>query len=160
MSSAVLALTIATALGCGTAGGALFAFSSFVMPALDRLPPAQAIAAMQSINVRAVTPVFMTALFGTGLLCVVVIVVGIGALDEPYGGYLLAGGLVYLLGIPGVTMAYNVPRNNALDRLDPQSTEAAAHWDRYMREWTRANHLRAAAGIVASGLLIGGVHVG
>jgi uncharacterized membrane protein len=160
MSSALLALTIAAALGAGIAGGVFFGFSSFVMPALDRLPPAQAIAAMQSINVLAVTPVFMTALFGTGLLCVALIVVALSGLDEPYAGYLLAGGLVYLVGSPGLTMAYNVPRNNALDRIDPKSPEAPGHWARYMSEWTGANHLRAAAGIVASGLLIGGVHVG
>jgi uncharacterized membrane protein len=160
MSSALLALTIATALGCATSGGALFAFSSFVMPALDRLPAPQAIAAMQSINLLAVTPVFMTALFGSGLLCVALIVVALAGFDEPYAGYLLAGALVYLIGIPGLTMAYNVPRNNALERLDRASSDAAGHWARFLREWTRANHVRAAAGIVASGLLIGAVHVG
>jgi uncharacterized membrane protein len=57
-------------------------------------------------------------------------------------------------------MAYHVPRNNALERLDPASPEAPAHWARYMREWTRANHLRAASGIIACGLLIGAVRVG
>jgi uncharacterized membrane protein len=160
MSSGVLALTIASALGCATAGGALFAFSSFVMPALDRLQAARAVAAMQSINVLAVTPVFMTALFGSALLCVALIVVALSGLDEAYAGYLLAGALVYLIGVPGPTMAYNVPRNNALERLGPESSEAAAYWRRYLREWTNANHLRAAAGVVSAGLLIGGIHVG
>ena len=41
------------------------------MPALDRLAPAQSIRAMNSINKLAVTPVFMTALFGTALACAV-----------------------------------------------------------------------------------------
>ena len=50
-------------------GGVFFAFSAFVMQALARLPPAQGIAAMQSINVAAVTPPFMVALFGTALAC-------------------------------------------------------------------------------------------
>jgi uncharacterized membrane protein len=160
MSSGVLALTVAAALGCATAGGALFAFSSFVMPALDRLPAAHAVAAMQSINVLAVTPVFMTALFGSAMLCVALIAVALNGLDEAYAGYLLAGAVVYLIGVPGLTMAYNVPRNNALDRLDAESSEAAAYWPRFLREWTTANHLRAAAGAVAAGLLIGGIHVG
>jgi hypothetical protein len=35
------------------------------MPALSRLPAAQGIAAMQSINVAVITPSFMGALFGT-----------------------------------------------------------------------------------------------
>jgi uncharacterized membrane protein len=58
-------LTFVCALGCGLNGGVFFAFSAFVMPALARLPPPQGIAAMKSVNVFAVTPVFMTALFGT-----------------------------------------------------------------------------------------------
>jgi hypothetical protein len=40
--------------------GVFFPFASFVMPALARLPAAHGIAAMNSINVLAVTPVFMT----------------------------------------------------------------------------------------------------
>ena len=54
MSTAVAALVIVTAVGAACTGGVLFAFSSFVMPALRRLPPAQGVAAMQSINVTAV----------------------------------------------------------------------------------------------------------
>ena len=45
-----------------------FAFSSFVMPALRKLPSADGISAMQSINKQAPTPVFMTLLFGTAAL--------------------------------------------------------------------------------------------
>ena len=63
-------MTAVTAIACAVVGGVFFAFSSFVMAALRRLPAEQGIAAMQSINVLAVTPVFMTALFGTALLCV------------------------------------------------------------------------------------------
>jgi uncharacterized membrane protein len=69
MSDFLVTLTLVTALGCALSAGALFAFSSFVIKALARLPDPQSIAAMQSINVQAVTPVFMTALFGTGLAC-------------------------------------------------------------------------------------------
>ena len=69
MSAALQALTLAAALGCGTVGGVFFAFSTFVMPALRRLPEAQGVAAMQSINITAITPLFMTALFGTAVVC-------------------------------------------------------------------------------------------
>ena len=61
MDEVLVVLTLVTALGCGLSAGALFAFSSFVMGALARLPVAQGIAAMNSINVVAVTPMFMTA---------------------------------------------------------------------------------------------------
>jgi len=42
-------LTVLTALGAATFGGALFAFSAFVMHALDRTPTPAAIEAMQQI---------------------------------------------------------------------------------------------------------------
>jgi uncharacterized membrane protein len=150
MDGVLFALTLVTALGSGLSAGALFAFSSFVMQALDRLPPPQGIAAMQSINVMAPTPVFMTALFGTALPALVLLVWGLAELGEPYGGWLVAGAVLYLLGPPGLTMAYHVPRNNALARLDPQDPAAADYWARYVREWTRGNHLRVALGVAAA----------
>ena len=60
----------------------LFAFSSFVMPALRRLRPAQGAAAMQSINVTAVRPPFMLAFGGTAVSSVALLVVAVTALDE------------------------------------------------------------------------------
>jgi len=149
MSDALAALTLVTALGCGLGTGALFAFSSFVMQALARLPSAQGIAAMQSINVLAPTPVFMTALFGSAVGCVAVAVWALADWDGSYGPWLLAGSALYLAGPVGVTMGYNVPRNNALAALEPTSPEADAYWRRYLTEWTRGNHVRVAAGVAA-----------
>ena len=40
MTGLLYAATLATALGCGLVAGVFFAFSTFVMPALKRLPPA------------------------------------------------------------------------------------------------------------------------
>jgi uncharacterized membrane protein len=150
MDGALFALTLVTALGCGLSAGALFAFSSFVIRALARLRPAEGIRAMQSINVMAPTPLFMTALFGTALGSVALAVWGLVELDEPYGGWLVAGGVLYLLGPAGLTMAYHVPRNNALARLDPETPAAADYWTRYLVEWTRGNHVRVAAGVAAA----------
>jgi uncharacterized membrane protein len=150
MDGLLFALTLATALGCGLSAGALFAFSSFVMKALGRLPAAQGAAAMQSINVFAVTPVFMTALFGTAVGCVALGVWALVDWSDSYGPYLLAGSALYLAGPVGVTMAYNVPRNDALAAVDPETEEAARLWTRYVREWTRANHVRVVAGLAAA----------
>jgi uncharacterized membrane protein len=160
MNGLVTALTIATAVGCGLNGGVFFAFSSFVMPGLARLRPAEGGAAMQSINVTAVTPVFMTALFGTGALSLAVLVAGVAALDESYGGWLVAGGAVYLAGTIVLTMLYHVPRNNALAAVDPATPEGARVWERYLTEWTTGNHVRALAGVLAAALLVIGVDAG
>jgi uncharacterized membrane protein len=97
MSGPLYAATLITALGCGLIAGVFLAFSSFVMQALKRLPPAQGIAAMQAINVRAVTPAFMTALFGAAAACIAVIVLALSTWDDSFGPYLVGGAMLYLL---------------------------------------------------------------
>src|SRR5215831_6257539 len=98
IDTSVFILAFVTALGCGLVAGAFFAFSSFVMKALAQLPPAQGIAAMQSINIVVINPMFMTALFGTGLACLVLAISSLFRWGKPGAGYLLAGSLLYIVG--------------------------------------------------------------
>jgi uncharacterized membrane protein len=160
MDGILVAVTFVTALGCGLSAGALFAFSSFVMRALARLPAPQGIAAMQSINVQAVTPVFMTALFGTGVACIAVGIWSLVDWNDSYSPWMLAGSALYLAGPIGVTMAYNVPRNDALAAAAPNSAEGAELWKRYVREWTAGNHVRVAAGLAAAAAFTEALRVG
>jgi uncharacterized membrane protein len=154
MDGFLFALTFVTAVGAGLVGGVFFAFSTFVMKALGRLRPSEGAAAMQAINVEAPNPAFMLALFGTGLAGLVLAVWGLADLDEPYAGYLIAAGVVYFVGEVVLTGAYHVPRNNALARVDPESAEGQRLWERYRVDWTRWNHVRTAAGLAASALLM------
>jgi uncharacterized membrane protein len=159
MDDGLVVLTLVTALGSALNAGALFAFSSFVMGALARLPVAQGIAAMNSINVVAVTPVFMTALFGTAAACLVLAVWALADWHDSFSPYLITGSVLYLAGTIGLTMAYHVPRNNALAAVEPTNDDAEAHWSRYVAEWTRWNHVRVAAGILAAAALTVALHV-
>jgi uncharacterized membrane protein len=160
MDDLTFALTLVTALGCGLSAGVFFAFSSFVMKALARLEPAQGIAAMQSINVTAVSPAFMLALFGTALACVVLAGLAVSEWNEPFARYLLAGGALYLLGVIVLTVAYHVPRNEALATVEPNGTDAVRHWARYVACWTAWNHVRASAALAAAAALSVALHVG
>lgn len=154
MSSGILwPLTLIAALGSGLAGGVFFGFSGFVMKALARLRPAQGIAAMQSINIMAVTPPLMIALFGTALACVALVVSSLLKWREPVAMFRLLGGGVYLVGTVLVTIVYNVPLNNALAAVDPDSAEGATHWARYIPHWTAWNSVRTVAAIVAAVML-------
>jgi uncharacterized membrane protein len=99
-----------------------------------------------------ITPTFMTALFGMGLVSLVLIVWGLVDLDEPYAGWLIAGGVIYVIGEIATTGGYHVPRNNALARVDPESEEGARVWKTYLVEWTRMNHVRTAAGLASAAL--------
>ena len=149
----LFALTLISALGCGLVAGVFFAFSAFVMKALARLPAAQGIAAMQAINVAAITPAFMGALFGTAALCAALVIAALSSWGEAGAAWLLVGGLLYLVGAIAMTMAFNVPRNNALAAIAPESAEGANLWARYVVEWTACNHLRAAACLAAAASL-------
>ncbi|MCX4914045.1 DUF1772 domain-containing protein [Streptomyces sp. NBC_00687] len=143
-------LTLLGVLGCGLVAGVFCGFSTFVMRALAQLPPAQGVAAMQAINVAAVRPPFMFVFAGTAVLCAVLAVVTFVVWPDGATVELLLGSALYLFGSFGVTIAANVPRNEALMKLDPGTPEATALWPTYVREWTMWNHIRTIASAAAA----------
>jgi uncharacterized membrane protein len=155
----LFALTLITALGCGLIAGVFYGFSTFVMGALARLPPAQGIAAMNSINVVVINPWFMGAFLGTAVACVVLAATALLMWPKPGSAYVLMAAALYVVGAVGVTLAFNVPRNNALAAIDPASAEGAHLWSDYVVTWTAWNHVRTIAPLVAAGLLITAIWV-
>jgi uncharacterized membrane protein len=147
------ALKFFAALGCGLVAGVFFAFSTFVMSALARLQPAQGIAAMQSINITAINPLFMMALFGTAAACIFLAFSSLLRWHQPGAAYLLVGSLLYLVGTVGVTIVFNVPLNDALARVDPGSTDGASLWVSYLANWTFWNYIRTAAALAGAASL-------
>jgi uncharacterized membrane protein len=156
----VVALLVATAVGAGVMSGAFFAFSVMVMGALERLPSPHGIRAMQVMNERALTVPFLPTFLGSALLSIAVVVVAIVNWSADGAPYALAGGLLYLVGVTVLTMAYHVPRNDAVARLEPDAPESEAVWRRYVEEWTRWNHVRGAAGAAAVVALALALHLG
>jgi uncharacterized membrane protein len=153
MDRAMYALTLAAALGCGLVGGVFFAFSAFVMAALRRLPSPDGIAAMQSINVLAVTPAFMTALFATAAVCVAVGALVIASPDGHAPALVIGGAAAYLVGVVAVTGARSVPLNDRLSAADAGSVGAERLWSEYLDRWTAWNHVRSVASLAAAAAL-------
>ena len=154
MTSYVLfALTLLSALGSGLVAGAFFAFSAFVMGALGRLPAAHGIAAMQSINVVVINPWFLGVFVGTAAACALLVVAALLSWQEPGAMFLLAGALLYFAGTFLATMFFNVPLNDALAAVAPDSSEGASLWSRYLVTWTNWNHVRTIAALAASAVL-------
>jgi uncharacterized membrane protein len=125
-------LIFTAAIGCGLIAGVFFAFSTFVMPALARLQPSQGITAMQSINITAINPLFMLALFGTAIACLFIVISALLHWHQSGTIYLSIGSLLYLVGTILVTMLGNVPLNNALAKVEPDSIEGATLWAKYL----------------------------
>ena len=68
---------VAALLGSALVGGVFFAFSSFIMKALARVPSREGIAAMQSINVVVLNRSFLGTFIGTALISVLIAVLSI-----------------------------------------------------------------------------------
>ncbi len=152
MQNLRLPLILCAAIGCALTAGIFFAFSTFVMQALALQPPEPGIAAMQSINITVINPWFMTAFFGPALAGIVLTILALQQWEQPGSIYWLAGTLLYLLGTIGVTIAGNIPLNDALAIVSPNSAEGMMLWAKYLNDWTFWNHVRTVAAFLAAGM--------
>ena len=151
MSDAVLfVVRLATVIGCALMAGLFFAFSVAVMRALGRLPAAHGMAAMQSINVAILNPVFLSVFLGTAALCLVVVVSSLFRWHEPGAFLFVAGAVLYFIGTFVTTIVVNVPMNNALASTAATDPQAAARWAAYLTNWTAWNHVRTLTSLAAT----------
>jgi len=150
---ALAAITALAAIGTSLMAGVFFAFSTFVLSGLGRLPPAQGTSAMQAVNVAAVRPPFMALFLGAALACLAAAVWGFRAWPAPGSGLAMAGAALYLAGGFGVTAVFNVPLNDRLAAVAAGSPEGDLLWARYQVSWTAWNHLRTVACTLAAVLL-------
>jgi uncharacterized membrane protein len=141
----IYGLTLYSTLGAGLMAGTYFIFSVAIMPALDKLPAGQAIAAMQHINKVIVNPVFMLAFMVTVVTSGIVGVYALIKLDGPERWWLVAGAVLFIVGSLLITGGYHIPKNDALDKVDPNTGDAVKIWADYLREWLPMNHVRALA---------------
>jgi uncharacterized membrane protein len=141
-----------SALGALLIAGVFFAFSNFVMSGLGRLPSKDGIAAMNSINVTVINPVFMIVFLGTGIAAAVLAVMSFSSLPEPSAVKILAAAAIYLTGSIGMTMAFNVPLNDVLAAASGSAGDASL-WANYLKTWTLWNHARCLASLAAGALL-------
>jgi uncharacterized membrane protein len=148
----IFILTLLSALGCGLMAGFFCAFSICVMKALSRLPPAQGITVMQIINVVVLNRVFFAAFLGTAAACVLLGVSSLIRWHEPGALFRLIASALYLLGTLTVTIAFNVPRNDALATVQSDSADAVKHWEQFLPGWITWNHVRGAAAFFAAAL--------
>ena len=150
MERVILYTTFVAALGSGLIAGTFFIFSVPIMPAFRRLPAREGMAAMQSINVVIINPIFLGVFLGTGVVSAVLTIFALLRWELPSSGFVVAGAALYLLGSLLVTMTLNVPLNDALAKADPKTTAGHEFWQNYLSAWTFWNHVRTIASLAAS----------
>ena len=149
-------LTLAGLVGTALMGGLFYAFGTAVMSSLQRMPAGQGAIAMNLINVRIQNPLFLLIFMGTAFVCLALVILAF-VRDTPGRWWMLAGAVLYLAGVIVVSFAINIPLNDKLAALDPNSAAGAAEWLNYLAKWNPANNVRAvtcALGVIAFGLAL------
>lgn len=141
---------VAAAIGSGLVAGIFFAFSTFIMTAFSRIPAEQGIAAMNSINVTIVRSPFMALFVPTAILCIVIAVLAMINWRGGASSLMLAGAALYVVASFLSTIVFNVPMNDALEKVSGNGPEAVALWTTYLKDWTWWNHVRTIASLLAS----------
>lgn len=149
MNSATALIVLAALLGSALIAGVFFAFSSFVMRALARLPSPEGIAAMQSINVVVLNRSFLGTFIGTALISVLIAVLSVVTWGTPAAAWNLGGALLYFFGTFLVTAWGNVPLNERLEAVSAPEPAATGVWEYYLDRWTMFNTIRTIAAIAA-----------
>ncbi|MDD2867593.1 DUF1772 domain-containing protein [Neomegalonema sp.] len=147
MSGFVTGLSLLSILSCGAIFGFFYAWVCSTMWGLDQADPRVAIQAMQAMNASVRNAVFFPAFFLTpvilGATALVLRAKGFGAAGFWFG----AGAAVYLVGGLILTMAVNVPMNEALAATAvPESLDEAREiWRAYSERWQVWNQARTLA---------------
>lgn len=129
------------------------------MTALARIGQVSGIMAMNAINTVIVQSLFMPLFLGTTLAGLLLAIAAVFRWNEPGAIALLAGGVLYVIGMFLCTAVFNVPLNNALAAVDPASVEGGSVWARYLTDWTMWNHVRTVSSTLACALFIWAITV-
>jgi uncharacterized membrane protein len=143
-------LTLISALGCALMAGVFFAFSTFVMKALNQIPANESISAMSSINVWAARSLFGAAFVVTPLICVITIIFAGWKWQSPASIYIVVGGIIYVVFSLLVTIGFNIPLNDALAAVAPNDPNNANLWRNFYDSWMFWNHVRTLGSLGAT----------
>lgn len=152
------ALLLATFL-CSLVAGLLFAFAAVVMPGIRSLDDGGFIRAFQVIDrvIQNNQPLFVFVWVGSVLALIAAAVLGIWELNGADRLLIIVAALLYLLCVQLPTFAINIPMNNEVQKLDPDSmneTTRKRAREAFEPRWNRWNAIRTACASLASILLM------
>ena len=130
-------------IACAAVAGFFYAYACSVMYGLNDSAPTVALEAMQGINRTVRNPIFALSFFGTALLLPLAAALTFVAGSKKAGAVLAISAIVYFGGGFVLTMAINVPMNNALAMVDVSTlTDPAKAWADYEGPWSFWNWTR------------------
>ncbi len=149
----LLITTLLTALSSGL----LYAYACSVNPGLHLLSDSNYLSAMQSINRAILNPVFFIGFLGPVFLLPLTTWLYYDTGNSVTFRYLLLATGLYVFGVFGVTMLFNVPLNNALDIFDitkASSQEMAAQRAAFEGPWGNWHLVRTIAAVISTAFVL------
>ncbi len=134
------------AISIGLTAGIFFAWAASVVPGLGKLNDLAYLEAMQSINREIQNPFFFSCFIGAVFLLPLATFMVYSAPVIKRFWLLLAASFIYIIGVFGVTVAFNVPLNNMLEAIDLKAADAfqlAAARETFEPKWNFFNLVRA-----------------
>lgn len=140
------------AVGAALMAGLFYSWSVSVTPGIGRLQDAAYLKAFQEMNRAILNPAFLTCFMGTALMLPLATALHFNDPARVRFWLLLGATLCYLIGVLGVTMAGNVPMNNALDAFPVETAsvqELARQRATFEVPWNRLNMIRTICATLA-----------
>jgi uncharacterized membrane protein len=153
-------ILILAAFLCSLVAGFLFAFASVVMPGIRNLDDRGFLRAFQVIDrvIQNNQPLFVLVWVGSVLALAAAAVLSLwSSLNGADRLLLVLTALLYLFGVQLPTITINVPLNNRLQRLDPDTmaeTASKRARDDFEPRWNRWNVFRTVCASFTSILLL------
>ncbi len=142
---------LTASLACGLQAGTYYTWASGVMPGLARVDDRTFVHAMQQMNIAIVNPVFMLTFMGAPLLAAAAI-----ATTDGSGRKWAIAGAAFALATVVITVAGNIPLNDAIDAAGPidKIADLGAVRVAFESDWVRLNIARAVTSTASLGCLV------
>lgn len=124
--------------------GFYFSFSNTIMPVLGKQAGNVGQRIMQDINKQVENDRFLGTFFAPIFLCIAMLLLG-----NPIDWQLYLSFIVYFIGVIGVTVSFSMPLNRQL-----ANRKVRTDWPQFVQKWTRWNHVRTGAALIALALAI------
>lgn len=150
-------ILIITTVFSGLMAGLFYAWSISVTPGLARINDLSYLQAFQSMNRAIINPVFFVVFFGLVVLLPVLSYLSFQTSLSNQFWYVILATLFYFIGIMGVTIAGNVPLNNALEALQIEQMTAEqmdVFRKSFENKWNRLNLIRTISSFLTFLLLV------
>ncbi len=138
-------------LTCALVTGFVLTFAVIVMPGLSKLGDKEFIEAFQSMDqiIQNNHPIFLLTWMGSIVSVLGAMVVGVYELGVIGCWPLLVIGLVYLIGVQGITVFIHLPLNSALQKIEVNAIDLRAISEQRLLFETRWNYFNRIRTIIA-----------